>query len=108
MEVLQKLSVEELQSIEKQLESAACSDRREELSVVRALMCRVDDRKEKRRYEKKVLHILKKFTHKKYQKQWEAEVQCLQELLEKDGEDLDTLRRGLSELVDLAHRRFEG
>jgi len=108
IEILQELSAEKLKSLEKKLEAAACRDRQEELKVVRSLMLAEQDSSMCRRYQKKVLHILKKFTHKKYQSQWNAEVQCLKKLLERDGEHLTVLRRGLSELEDLGRRRFEG
>jgi len=108
IEILQELSAEKLKKIEKKLEAAACRDRQEELEVVRSLMLAEQDPALCRRYQKKVLHILKKFTHKKYQSQWNAEVQRLQELLEREGDRLTVLRRGLAELIDLGHRRFEG
>jgi len=108
IEILQELSAEKLKSLEKKLEAAACRDRQEELKVVRSLMLAEQDSSMCRRYQKKVLHILKKFTHKKYQSQWNAEVQCLKKLLERDGEHLTVLRLGLSELEDLGRRRFEG
>jgi len=90
------------------LEEAACGDRQEELEVVRRLMCSADTQAQRRRYQKKVLHILKKFTHKKYRQQWEQEVKLLQELLERDGAQLEILRKGLADLIELGYRRFEG
>lgn len=108
IDVLQKLATSELKRIETLLEEAACTDRQEELNVVRRLMCSADTQAQRRRYQKKVLHILKKFTHKKYRQQWEIEVKKLQELLERDGSQLEILRQGLADLIDLGHRRFEG
>ncbi|MFO7730692.1 MAG: DNA adenine methylase [Spirochaetia bacterium] len=108
IDVLQKLSTSELKGIETLLKEAACNDRLEELDVVRRLMCSADTQAQRRRYQKKVLHILKKFTHKKYRQQWEIEVKKLQELLERDGAQLEILRQGLADLIDLGHRRFEG
>src|SRR6056297_1803414 len=108
IDVLQKLSASELKRIEALLEEASCGDRQEELDVVRRLMCNADTHVQRRRYQKKVLHILKKFTHKKYRQQWEIEVNKLQELLERDGAQLGFLRQGLADLIELGHRRFEG
>ncbi|MDZ7794109.1 MAG: DNA adenine methylase [Spirochaetia bacterium] len=108
IDVLQKLSASELKRIEALLEEAACGDRLEELDVVRRLMCSADTQAQRRRYQKKVLHILKKFTHKKYRRQWEIEVNKLQELLQGDGSQLEILRLGLADLIELGHRRFEG
>jgi len=108
IDVLQKLSASELKRIEALLEEASCGDRQEELDVVRRLMCNADTHVQRRQYQKKVLHILKKFTHKKYRQQWEIEVNKLQELLEHDGAQLGILRQGLADLIDLGHRRFDG
>lgn len=108
LQQLQELPLEWLQTIEARLEQAACRDRQEELAVVRRLMCAEENPAARRRYQKKVLHILKKFTHKKYRREWEREIARLQELLAEDGAQLDVLRAGLKELIDLGRRRFEG
>lgn len=108
LDSLQKLSLEGLEEIESRLEKAACRDRQEELLVVRRLMCAEENVAKRRRYQKKVLHLLKKFTHKKYRRQWEAEVVRLQKLLAEDGAQLEVLREGLPPLIDLGRRRFEG
>ena len=108
LQSLQQLSIETLQAVEHKLAAAACSDRQEELSVVRRLMCTEENPAARRRFEKKVLHILKKFTHKKYRRQWEIEIARLQELLSEDGSQLEVLRAGLDELIDLGRRRFDG
>ncbi len=105
---LQELPLETLQAVERNLEAAACRDRQEELAVVRRLMCTEENPAACRRYQKKVLHILKKFTHKKYRRQWESEVTRLQQLLTEDGAQLEVLRAGLNELIELGRRRFEG
>lgn len=108
LQSLQELPFEVLRSIERKLTAAVCRDRQEELEVVRGLMCAEENPAARRRYQKKVLHILKKFTHKKYRREWEREIARLQELLSEDGAQLEVLRAGLKELIDLGRRRFEG
>ncbi len=108
LQQLQELPLESLQEVEVNLEAAACHDRQEELAVVRRLMCAETKPAARRRYQKKVLHILKKFTHKKYRREWETEIARLQELLSEDGTQLEVLRAGLKELIDLGRRRFDG
>ncbi len=108
LQQLQALSLESLQAVEHKLKAAACRDRQEELAVVRRLMCAEENPAARRRYQKKVLHILKKFTHRKYRHEWESEIARLQELLSEDGAQLEVLRAGLQELIDLGRRRFDG
>lgn len=108
IEDLQKLDIGELHAMKRKLEACACKDRQEDLQAATSILLQSRDKKERDRYQRRILSLLKKFTHKKYLHQWETEVSRLQELIEEDGQNLHIIRKGLDELIELARRRFEG
>lgn len=105
---LQELSLSELERIGAGLEEAACSTRQEELQVLLAILEDCTDERSQDMYQRRILHVLKKFTHRKYIDQWREEMKRLEDYVcRKDGQ-VKVLREGLSELAELARRRFEG
>jgi hypothetical protein len=87
------------------LEEAACRDRLEEFRVLLGL---VEESEESKSYERRLLEIMKKFTHRKYRSEWEEEAERLARFLERHPEGYPVLRDGFEELKRLACLRFEG
>ncbi len=108
MTELQPLEIGELRALKIKLEESACADRQEELQVFLDLLGKADRKKDRDRYQRKILVVLKKFTHKKYISQWTEERSRIRQLVEGREKDFAILRRGLDELERIADLRFNG
>jgi adenine-specific DNA-methyltransferase len=105
---LKEIPPAELNTICSRLEEAACTDRQEELQVLVDILRECTDARTRDFYQRRILHVLKKFTNKKYLRQWTEEMNRLEHhVMQRDGE-LEILRKGLADLRVLARRRLEG
>lgn len=102
---LERFDMRSLEELQRVLEEAACSDRLEEFRVVLSF---IESSGGDKRYERRLLELMKKFTHRKYRSEWEQEAERLDELLAANPEGYSVLRQGLKELKRLARLRFEG
>jgi len=114
MEDLHRLEIRTLKNLKTRLEEASCRDRQEELRVCLAILETTDRKKERDLYQRRILVILKKFTHKKYLSQWTEELARVRTMVEdREGADekgnrWDILKNGLRELERIAELRFNG
>jgi len=111
MEEFLGMDIGKLQELADKLEEAACADRLQELRIVTTLLQGARNRGESERFQRRILKLLKKITHKKYRRQWSREMERLQNLTDAGGSsisDLGILRRGLADIRELAERRFSG
>ncbi|MGC9311253.1 MAG: DNA adenine methylase [Sediminispirochaetaceae bacterium] len=105
---LKEIPLSELRTICRWLEESACADRQEELQVLLDILHECSDARTRDLYQRRILHVLKKFTHRKYLRQWTEEMERLEHhVMQRDG-DLNILRKGLADLRVLARRRLEG
>jgi hypothetical protein len=102
---LQGLGREELEQLEDVLRRAVCADRLEEFRVVLSFLM---DGGPDRRYERRAVDLLKKFTHRKYRLQWREEAKRVEEMLRGAPGRYPQLERGFQELRRLASLRFNG
>ncbi len=105
---LKQVPLDELRTICRRLEESACTDRQEELQVLQGILRGCTDARTRGIYQRRILHVLKKFTHKKYLRQWKEEMARLEEYIEQRDGELEILRKGLKDLRVLARRRMEG
>jgi len=105
---LKEIPPAELQTICSRLQESVCADRQEELQVLLDILLECTDPRRRDLYQRRILHVLKKFTHKKYLRQWTAEMTRLEEYVEQRNGELEILRKGLADLRVLARRRLEG
>lgn len=105
---LKEIPISELRKICRRLEESACVDRQEELQVLLDILHECSDARTMGRYQRRILHVLKKFTHRKYLRQWREEMARLENYVEQRDGELGILRKGLADLKELARRRLEG
>lgn len=112
MEELLRLDTGVLQTLRSSLEEASCRDRQEELRIYLDLLKKVGGKRDRDKYQRHILVILKKFTHKKYLREWTEELERIRRVLASEpsgeGDIYGILRRGLSELERIAELRFNG
>jgi mevalonate pyrophosphate decarboxylase len=108
-----------LEALRATLEAAACADRQEELQVYLDLLQKARDKRERDAYQRRILIILKKFTHKKYYPQWAEEIKRIRQVVDGQGGasssaardahgDFELLKKGIQDLERIAGLRFNG
>ena len=105
---LQAVSLSELEDVYGRLREASCLNRQEELQVLLGILENSRDSRSSTMYQKRILQVLKKFTHKKYISEWKEEIARLEDFTARGDGNMDVLRKGLADLNDLARLRFEG
>jgi adenine-specific DNA-methyltransferase len=119
LEELLKLDAAVLEALRATLEAAACADRQEELQVYLDLLQKARDKRERDAYQRRILIILKKFTHKKYYPQWAEEIKRIRQVVDGQGGasssaardahgDFELLKKGIQDLERIAGLRFNG
>lgn len=105
---LEELSPEVADELCRRFERAACRDREEECRVLTKLLAEDLTRTERRYLSSRLLGVLRKFAHKKYQDQFNRVLAELEERAAADPEHYGPLAAGLEELKSLANLRLEG
>ncbi len=111
-------STEALEECCRKLGRAACTDRREEFRVLFELLQaagkrgggeRTGGRRDTlRKDERRIMAVLRKFAHRKYAEEFDAECRRLRKLMSKHPGVYAHIEKELPELEELARRRFSG
>lgn len=104
-----ELSIEQLDTLRRALEEAQVRDHFEEVSVLAGLLVSGDrPPRVVRDYQRRALWCLRKFSFRRYQAEFEAAAERLEELLRTTDLDLSILEEGLGEELARGRRRIAG
>ncbi len=106
-ESLQSLGTGQLQGLCRRLKPCACGDGEEEIDVLLSLTRAAPHDRSRLERQRRILRLLRKFAHRKYQDQFLRTLSRLKEAAAAET-DLQPLRSGLETLEELAWRRFKG
>ena len=106
--VLEFINDNELELLFEKLESALCSDNKEEAHIIIDLIREADDLKKRNKYQKRLLQVLRKFAFKKYHHLFMETVSELNILIKREPEYFSSLSDGLEEIKVIAEMRFKG
>lgn len=105
---LEFIDDDELETLFGKLESALCSDNKEEAHVIIDLIREADVLKKRSKYCKRLLQVLRKFAFKKYHHLFMETVSELSILIKREPELFSSLSDGLEEIKEIAELRFKG
>lgn len=105
---LQTLSADALSELERKIAHALCRDRLEECRVLVSILERELDARERVKYGRRFLTLLRKFAFRKYRAEFSAMLEEMKKKTAAEPEKFGGLSEGLSELERLATLRFNG
>ena len=105
--------IETLQSIDRRLGSAACTDNLEEAQVVLRLLRSHDtfsssNQSSQKVLSRRLLQLIRKFANRKYQTEFADFMRVVREAIEQDHARLGDLEEGLARLESLFLKRIDG
>jgi hypothetical protein len=103
------LDEETLLRLEESLEAARCRDRQEEARVLLSLLESAElSSAERRKYRDRFLWVLRKFAYRKYENEFEEVAAAAEAACRRNPTAFDGVADGVTELRELARKRFEG